>query len=667
MTSRISFYKLLKEDIKKRVWMFLMFITLFVVIIPISTMIQYEGQLAYSSAKEIQIWFQHDIMGLGDVKMSPLIVMGAIISGITSFSHLHSKKQLDFYNSLPVRREKWFAVTYVSSLLQIMAPYVLGYILHMIMGAVNRIAVPEVFGSALLIISTNILFFLLIYAVTSIAIILTGKSITGLLGICVLMFYGPTVIALKEYIMLQAYETYMTTGVMYGFMGNIYGKRAMTASPITAYCVIADKYGQGDSITTSIIISVIAVFVASAAALILYKFRPAEGAGKAMAFKKSESVIKILAAVTAGLLFGVTVSSQNNTQGEMSTGWLFFISILAVIIVCAVIEFIYSMDVKMIFKKKISLGVALLLTVAICAVIRFDLTGYNSYLPKKEEIEAMSIDTYSLNDISPYGGYWWDGERYKDVLAKRKVQDFDGIYEAAQDGIGRVGKHDSGDENFVTIACYLKNGKTVYRSYWVEEETLFDCIEGLFQIKEYRREVLGLDQMEEETFHTYSFKDILGKTMVVPVPIDGMKNIMDAYIAEMETQPLSVFVDGNVIGQLICSAKGDGDTYFPIYAEFTDMIRVLEEYIEVPGELKPEDIISMEIKDFRGEENEMTYADAQTIKVTEAEQLQEVLDGLRMGDDFIKSTTERGLHVEITTQYDIETYYIRKGMLPDFL
>lgn len=667
MTSRISFYKLLKEDIKKRVWMFLMFITLFVVIIPISTMIQYEGQLAYSTAKEIQIWFQHDIMGLGDVKMSPLIVMGAIISGITSFSHLHSKKQLDFYNSLPVRREKWFAVTYVSSLLQIMAPYVLGYILHMIMGAVNRIAVPEVFGSALLIIGANILFFLLIYAVTSIAIILTGKSITGLLGVCVLMFYGPTVIALKEYIMLQAYETYMTTGAMYGFMGNIYGKRAMTASPIMAYCVIADKYGQGDSITTSIIISVIAVLAASAAALILYKFRPAEGAGKAMAFKKSEPVIKFLAAVTAGLLFGVTVSSQNNTQGEMSTGWLFFISILAVIIVCAVIEFIYSMDVKMIFKKKISLGAALLLTAAICAVIRFDLTGYNSYLPKKEEIEAMSIDTYSLNGISPYGGYWWDGERYKDVLAKRKVQDFDGIYEAAQDGIGRVGKHDSGDENFVTIACYLKNGKTVYRSYWVEEETLLDCIEGLFQMKEYRREVLGLDQMEEETFHTYSFKDILGKTTVVPVPIDRMKNIMDAYIAEMETQPLSVFTDGNVIGQLICSEKGDGDTYFPIYAEFTDMIRVLEEYIEVPGELKPEDIISMDIKDFRGEENENTYTDAQNIKVTEAEQMQEVLDGLRIGDDFIKSTTERGLHVEITTKYDTETYYIRKGMLPDFL
>ena len=45
MTSKISFSKLIKEDIKKRAWLLLLSITIFIIIIPVLTAIKIEGAL----------------------------------------------------------------------------------------------------------------------------------------------------------------------------------------------------------------------------------------------------------------------------------------------------------------------------------------------------------------------------------------------------------------------------------------------------------------------------------------------------------------------------------------------------------------------------------------------------------------------------------------------
>lgn len=45
----------------------------------------------------------------------------AMILGLTGFLYLHSKKQIDFYNSLPVKREMLFAVKFLDGFLIILA------------------------------------------------------------------------------------------------------------------------------------------------------------------------------------------------------------------------------------------------------------------------------------------------------------------------------------------------------------------------------------------------------------------------------------------------------------------------------------------------------------------------------------------------------------------
>ena len=133
MTSKISFSKLIKEDIKKRAWLLLLSITIFIIIIPVLTAIKIEGALpgGVSSSsetwREVQTWFLSE-MGFSNIYMWSAIILGGVLSGITSFSYLHSKNQIDFYHSFPIKRETWYFVNYIGGVIQIVVPYIIGYI-----------------------------------------------------------------------------------------------------------------------------------------------------------------------------------------------------------------------------------------------------------------------------------------------------------------------------------------------------------------------------------------------------------------------------------------------------------------------------------------------------------------------------------------------------------
>ena len=60
MTSKISFSKLIKEDIKKRAWLLLLSITIFIIIIPVLTAIKIEGALPGGVSSSSETWRVHN-------------------------------------------------------------------------------------------------------------------------------------------------------------------------------------------------------------------------------------------------------------------------------------------------------------------------------------------------------------------------------------------------------------------------------------------------------------------------------------------------------------------------------------------------------------------------------------------------------------------------------
>lgn len=480
MTSKISFRRLLREDLKKRMWVAALFGVLFLIIIPLMMLFQIEERLGNAQIigpDQLQItleWFQR-MMGLDNILMIAPVMLGAVLSGVSSFSYLHSKSQTDFYHSLPVQRKTWFFVTYAGSVIQVIVPYLLGCLMIGVIGKVKGVAAPGVFRQMPEVIGITVLFFLLLYAVTAVSMLLTGKILTALAGVLVLSFWGSAVYALRIYLMTQAFETYMSEGRYYGFLGNIFGE-ASWLSPIMAYGKLLDDYRPGSKLK---ILSVLAVCVLafSAAAYLLYQFRPSEAAGKAIAFPKAEPVIQVILSVTVGILFGTIVGSQNRSVG-MHAGWLFGIGTLAAALSSAVIEFIYHADLKLIFKKRLPLAASVLGTVLVLASVQYDWFGYNTYLPDRGKIRSMAVDSIRVREWTGSTNVHTKG-KYKEFLKTLRRDEFDRIYELAQSGMEKIGTDEAGE--YVNMAYFLKNGRTVYRSYRVDENFLWTVSQNFWK------------------------------------------------------------------------------------------------------------------------------------------------------------------------------------------
>ena len=302
MTSKISYSKLIKEDIKKRAWLLLVSITIFVIIIPILSAIKIEGALpggvnsTYANWKEVKNWFVTEI-GFSNKYMWFAISAGGILSGITSFSYLHSKKQIDFYHSLPVKRETWYFVNCLSGIIQIVVPYIIGYIFMVIIGVMKGVASPKLLHQSGVVMGMTILVFLLIYGTTSLAMILTGKLLVGVLGTAIFLTWGSVIVALKNYVMLQIFDNYMTEETVTGFIENMIGSGAWY-SPVLISERIKNYSNLGKPVFPIVMAMILAILFIFGVGLLAFKERKMENVGKAIVFSKVESIVQIIITVT---------------------------------------------------------------------------------------------------------------------------------------------------------------------------------------------------------------------------------------------------------------------------------------------------------------------------------------------------------------------------------
>ena len=136
MTSRNSFFNLLKEDLHRRLWTLILSSLVFfgTFVVAFTMLIQnYVGRYSrvsydYTNAQLIEKISQNlceDFYACWPWFMVVTIV-GAIICGMNGFAYLHSRKQMDFYHSLPVKREIIFSVRFVNGILIYAVPYLAG-------------------------------------------------------------------------------------------------------------------------------------------------------------------------------------------------------------------------------------------------------------------------------------------------------------------------------------------------------------------------------------------------------------------------------------------------------------------------------------------------------------------------------------------------------------
>ena len=116
MTSKNLSFKLMAEDLKRRVWTIALTVLalIFAQIFPIAVKCSEYAEQAGKWNESTREYMETNILSLLMVNpMAAAVLIGAaVLWAVTSFCYLHNSKKVDFYHSIPVKRH----VLYIANL-----------------------------------------------------------------------------------------------------------------------------------------------------------------------------------------------------------------------------------------------------------------------------------------------------------------------------------------------------------------------------------------------------------------------------------------------------------------------------------------------------------------------------------------------------------------------
>lgn len=510
MTSKSSFLGSLKENGKRRVWVWAVVILAFVLVLPlvlamrISLVNQQMHYLteAYGAVRASEIVhgnlleMTEEILGLSPI-LFLFTVIFAVADAVQGFSWLYSRKKIDFYMGMPVKRSKRFLVIWFNGILIYVIPYLLGLLVCMAIAGGNHALAGEVVTMIARAFLVHLLLYLCIYHMALLAVMLTGNMVITGMGFFVFCLY--------EWVVRRVDYVYRGKFFRY-FYPSFYSQEPLF-SPLIMYTKIAADpsvmMAQGKTLLGMAVFAV----VLGVLSYVCYLKRPAESAGKAMVFPITKPVIKILLVVPMALLLGDLIAGEVNYDPLQNNegGWYVIVAlVLMTVLGSAVIQVLYEFDIKGALHQKRYILISGILVALFFSIYRFDLLHYDSYIPEPEQVESIAF--YPSNyEMVDYRGMWFDEDGSAsgiDYVNKymhlKNTQDVCGLVSHSMEKYdqmfpkGNEMVYDDDAEEYWSSAAVIyrmKNGREVVRRVWVDmndEQTggYLDRIIGSAEFKE---------------------------------------------------------------------------------------------------------------------------------------------------------------------------------------
>lgn len=589
MTSKISYIKLIREDIRHRGWLAALTWIALILAMPVHSMLYIDSYLGGNDPNRWTDWGQYIqdqmpmmVNGYRITYVAYIIVALGALAALTGYSNIHSRERSDFYHAFPPKRGQWFTVSYLSGVIIFVIPYVICSALTILAGAAYQIMTPEIAGEMALAAAGGILAFFVVYNVCILAAVLTGQTVTGILASLVIAVYPALLFGMIPMLKSTFFVTYSETET------SLSNSLVRYVSPAGAFVNAVRGTSLGLSLPPVLLSALLMIAVLLAAAALLYKIYPAEAAGRALAFPGTAPVIKVLICIPAALFCGLFV---RDILGIGGTRWLFLLALFAAVILCGLIEFIYQQDLKLLLKGWRSSLLSIAVVLAVLCVFRFDVFGYDTYLPKEDNVADMSMSSYSFT------GYF----EYPEELGKEAeeletygafTENFTPIYLLAQEGIENAangldprrlysGDADAADQEIYiqTTICYkLKSGRKVVRDYCVERESVVSALEELCEDDGYRQKMFPVFMAKDESVTSIALWDLYGgKTEVMELTAEERGELLSAYKQDLLEVDMRTLADASPVGEIELYAKAP-DKSENGNAETTDALYGAETY-----------------------------------------------------------------------------------------
>lgn len=623
-------------------------------------------------------------------------VAAAVLNGINGFIYLYSKRQTDFYHSLPVKRSRMFWNRIYTGLVYYLVPYMIMVFLAICIGAARGFFSLKLMGEALALFGIHLIIYLLIYFSVVLILCITGNLLMGIFCMGMLYCYGPGLSLLLGGYRYGFYETY--------YIEKNYGLIRFLREYISPAGLInqfAEAYQKGEGMRLFMVLLVLTVLL-TYLSYVAYLKRPSESAGSPMVYRGAAFIVKIMVVIPCGLGAGyffylIPISS-------MKTFWWIFGLILGTVLSHGFMETAYQMDFHCFFKKKIQLLAAGLIVAACAMVYETDLFHYDFYVPPKEKLASVSVDMNMFsNNMGTYikevedGIYQvgmesadWDLREYS-VSGKKEIGDktYNAFCSIAEKQKERGKKYEKGDHIVegtnsdivlkTGVMYKLKSGKKIYRNYRINAIESQELIQCLYEEENLKDNVLDMLDLGTEYLDEMYFNAADGRGyMIFQEQKEKWAELLEALKKDIEDAGAESFtgipccsiqLTYSLPGVMSVSTLVPGEENRKEYAYST--INVLPEYTHTLSVLEetgyPITLDDIKIKkatvQYYGKEKEKTAV------YEKAEELQKLKDAaVPAGGFYSWLECEEDVSVIFQTEQGYE-FYVRllKNKIPDFV
>ncbi|MCM1184018.1 MAG: DUF6449 domain-containing protein [Roseburia sp.] len=709
MTSRSLFFKLIRQDCKRRIWFpIVAFIAFFLTLEVPMTMrldeiIRNPKYYEYT-ASEFIANYTFGWAGLASAVVF-CVCIAAFLSAFSGFGYMQLRAQTDTYHSMPVSRGMLFGARYLSGVLQFLLPFAANVFICVGIAVGQKSYAPETLPNALWFIAMELLIFVLTYSACIAAVCLTGNIIISALGAGGL-FFASSLLALLKGMMFQSFfHTYISFADTETLAFSPFGMLVKLADRMDACLAESGTLDYG-FVWEYLRILIPAAAVYALAAYVLYRLRSSEACGRAIAFGAAEPIIKTIilipAALYSGLFFGQLAVPQR------FFGWFLFGAVFGFVVLGLLLEVVFRMDIREIFGHKRQLafnGVCLALLILIFAK---DVLGFNTYVPLDAQLQSCAVSISGVMDVSTIGQrsnryesnttyLWMNASEYR--MNNMQIQGNPSVMELARK---------AAKEGLQYTSYKVKEGSPEYRELLEREKSYHEIVFGYQMLngkRMYRRYIIDLADAEtrallEDVFNDYGYK--IGSSPVlnsgwskeyvkaccrsnfnageVALTPGKQAKLLETYQAEYLRLTLEEVFASYPVGSLsfltpedvregFFSGYGVGE--YLIYPQFTETLALLKDYgFDYYEGVSVEAVSEIDVCVSQGEESMM-------LSYTDKEELARLLDSIVCGsltegsyacaDELYEDSAYCNLIGAVTAGEGRRFYYFKKGMIPDFV
>lgn len=520
MTSRSLYLAKWKENIKRRSWTVALCFAVLFLLLPVRNTVELNSRRQAMESAAQQSATQEELDGyfksmqnsfaehIGiSCEFGLCMAFFAVLFAVQGFSFLYSRQKMDLYMSVPVSGSKHFLMLWGNGILLFALCYLPNFLLSLGIGAAFGVVDSGLLAGTAIAFFVNLLAYTAMYHVALLACLLTGNVLTALLGCLVLFVYEGVIRLLWGGLKSVFFVSYCRAD-----QDRLNAMPWLT--PFRGYMNLADRTGYKESVGAVYVLAgysektwcsalaeevFLLVLAAVAAGLLcwwVFRKRKTESYYQAIAFGGLKPVFAFF------LLVPFSVSTAMLAQRMAADQNLFLAAgaLGGLIVGHCVIQLVYERDLRAVFGRRTVLVLSAAAAALVLCVFRFDLTGFDRFLPDKEKIESVSVTLET--DYNNFGQYNFESRSIQNtadrLLAKMDSGDpktieatllMASVWQEAGMPHHTETEDQGGWENSRCFVAryHLTGGRDVYRRFYVDPTRTADALDALMDDASYKK------------------------------------------------------------------------------------------------------------------------------------------------------------------------------------